>query len=123
MGGGYLFRNEGILNIPEGTTSPLKIYAIFHAVTKNQDSALQAFSDYVYSDVCSLSRIDYQEFNIFKSFKLLNPVNGTKKNVSYKDFVNNSQQTINDIINGLSGKVKIVLKIWMRLKNIENVVS
>jgi len=35
VGGGYLFRNDGILNIPEGTTTPLKIYGIMHAVTSN----------------------------------------------------------------------------------------
>jgi|LauGreDrversion4_2_1035121.scaffolds.fasta_scaffold50287_1 hypothetical protein len=59
VGGGYLFRNEGILNIPEGTTTPLKIYGVMHIVSQKSDSSLSYFSDYVYNDVITLSRIDY----------------------------------------------------------------
>jgi hypothetical protein len=36
VGGGYLFRNEGIVNIPEGASPPLKIFAIYHAHTYNK---------------------------------------------------------------------------------------
>ncbi len=45
-----------------------------------------------------------------------------KKRFKFSEFVNNKQQIISEITQGTTNKVKIVLKIWMRLKNIENAV-
>ena len=70
IGGGYLFRNEGIISVPEGATRGLKIFSIFRAQSMNRSAAMQLFLDYIYNDVVSLSTVDYQEFNIFKSFKI-----------------------------------------------------
>jgi hypothetical protein len=59
VGGGYLFRNDGILNVPESAANPLKIFSIFHVQTSNRMSAVTCFLDYIYDDVLSLSRVDY----------------------------------------------------------------
>lgn len=45
-----------------------------------------------------------------------------KKRFKFSEFVNNKQQIVSEITQGTTNKVKIVLKIWMRLKNIENAV-
>ena len=84
VGGGYLFRNSGILNVPEAAASPLKIFAVYRAISQNNIAAVTGFLEYVYNDVLALTKVDYQEYNLFKSFGFNLP-SGVKKRFTLKD--------------------------------------
>jgi hypothetical protein len=96
---------------------------VFNALTANRISGLQSYLDFVLDDVLSLSRVDYQEFNLFKSFTITNYPSGMKKRFQIRDFVGNRDQMMGEIRQALQDKAKISLKVWLRVKNIENAVS
>jgi hypothetical protein len=77
----------------------------------------------VFEDVLSLSRVDFQEFNLFKNFTITSFPSGQKKLYLLRDFLNNKEKMIADIRQALQDKCKISLKVWLRVKNIENAVS
>jgi hypothetical protein len=96
---------------------------VFNALTANRISGLQSYLDFVLDDVLSLSRVDYQEFNLFKSFTITNYPSGGKKRFQIREFVGNRDQMMGEIRQALQDKAKISLKVWLRVKNIENAVS
>jgi hypothetical protein len=65
----------------------------------------------------TLSRVDYQEFNLFKSL--------TISNVKYslRDLISKKAMIIQEINKAINGKSKIKLKINLRMKNIESKVT
>ena len=71
-------------------------------------------------DVLSMSTVDYQEFNIFKSFSYRNGATGEKKSFTLKDFAYLKATVQGELRGAVIDKSKISLKLWLRVKNIES---
>ena len=122
VGGGYLFRNSGILTVPEAAASPLKIFAVYRAASQNSISAVNSFLEYVYNDVVALTKVDYQEYNLFKSFGF-NLATGVKKRFTLRDIQSVKNVVLGELRAGVLESCKLSLKVWLRIKNPEQVVS
>lgn len=65
--------------------------------------------------------MDYQEFNLFKSFSITN-ANGAKKKFPLRDILAFKQVILAELRGAILEKRKISLKLWLRVKNIESAV-
>lgn len=122
IGGGYLFRNDGIIKVPEGATRGLKVYAVYRAQTMNRSAAVQSFLDYMYNDIVSLSKVDYQEFNLFKSFTISpSSASPDKKSFPLSELLNFKELIQGELRGAIFEKQKITLKLWLRVKNLSSI--
>ena len=87
-----------------------------------KQSAFSFFTDFVYDDVLSMSRVD-QEFNLFKAFVVEGKDPMTKENIkksfTLDDVINGRNTFYSEIKDAVEKKFKIALKIWLRIRNLD----
>eukprot|EP00347_Sterkiella_histriomuscorum_P005336 403357003 len=121
VAGGYLLRSK-VFEVPEAATNPLKLYGIFQASVVIKQSAFTFFTDYIYDDVLSMSRVD-QEFNLFQAFVITGKDPQTKQNFkrtfSLEEVINGKNSFYSEIKEAVENRYKICLKIWLRIKSLD----
>lgn len=118
VGGAYLFRNALTVPVPEAAASPLKLFSVYRATTQNSIAGVTSFLEYVYNDVMTLTQVNYQEFNLFKSFGFNLP-NGVKKRFTLNDIHNVKNVVVGEMRAGVLESCKLFLKLYLRVKNPE----
>jgi hypothetical protein len=108
--------------VADSASPPLKIFALYRVTSGENIQAVSSFLDFIYEDALSLTRVDYQELNIFKSFGFTS-LNGEKKSFSITDLVSIKNVVYGELRAGLIDKCKISLKLWLRVKNVKKPVS
>lgn len=87
-----------------------------------RQSAFSFYTDFIYDDVLSMSRVD-QEFNLFKSFIIQGKDPQTKeqfkKVFTLEEVINGRNSFYAEIKDAVEKKYKIALKIWLRIKSLD----